>query len=313
MDDELCDWPELTRRAGSPARARGWVRSGQVWRVLHGVYAPHSLLDSVALRAAALRRGLPPGVALSHRSALWLLGLDLLDGPLDVTAPRGRRVAARQGLRVHSAALPDDELVEVHGLLAVSAARAVIDVARCEALTEAVAVGDAVLRSGASSAQAVAASLARAEGLRGVRAARPATGHLDGRCESAMESRLRMRFVLGGLADVEAQVDLYDGRGHVARVDLVVEGVLVEYDGREAHLEPGAFARERRRQTRLLEGGAVLRRFTAADVYGRSRDDLCAEVRRAARALGSQSLRRGPDTLRPPRLLPVPTRGRWAA
>ncbi|MCW2606626.1 MAG: hypothetical protein JWO60_1319 [Frankiales bacterium] len=305
-DDELCGWAELVQRSGSPARARTRLATGEVWRVLHDVYAPHTALDTHELRARALRRALPADVALSHRTALWLLGLDLLGDVLDVTAPRGRRVQARPGVRVHSAALPDEELCEVRGLLAVSAARALVDVARGELFSEAVAVGDAVLRSGAATPEQVQASLERSTGLRRVREARRVAGHLDGRSESLMESRLRVRFVLGGLRP-EAQVDLYDERGHVARVDLVVDEVLVEFDGREAHLEGGAFARERRRQARLLEGGGVLRRYTAADVYRRAPDDLCAEVRRAAANVRRGRLRRGPDTLRAPRLRPLPT------
>lgn len=306
VDDELYGWDELVRRAGSPARARTWVERGEVWRVVHGVYASHACLDGHEVRARALRLALPPDVALSHRTALWALGLDLLESALDVTAPRGPRVQARPGVRVHSAALPDSELCEVQGLLVVSAARAVVDVARSEPLLEAVALGDAVLRAGAATRALVDAALESSLGLRRVRAARVVVEHLDGRAESLMESRLRVRLVQGGLRP-EVQVDLDDDRGHVGRVDLVVEGVLVEYDGRDVHLQGDAFVHERRRQARLLEGGAVLRRYTAADVYRRSAEDLCAEVRRAAAAVRPGPLRRGADTQRLPRLRPLPT------
>ncbi len=280
--------------------------------MLHGLYAPGGRHDDLDLRVQALTRVLPPGVALSHRTALWLLGLDLLGPVLDVTAPRGHRVQVRPGLRVHSAALPESELCEVGGLLVVSAARAVVDVARDEPLLDAVPVGDAVLRSGAADRVLLDRALDGATGLRQVRAARLAVGLLDARAESPMESRVRLRFVQGGLQP-ESQVDLYDDLGHVARVDLVVDGVLVEYDGREAHLEPAAFTRERRRQTRLLEGGGVVRRYTAADVYRRSAEDLVAEVRRAARDVRPGTLRRGADTLRAPQGRPLPTLARRAA
>ena len=307
MDDlELCDWAGLVARAGSARRARTWLRQGLCWRVLRGVYASHLLLDGPEVRARAVRLALPPGTALSGRSALWLLGVDALDGPLDVTAPREHRVVARPGLRVHTADLPDDELCVVDGLLVVSAARALLDLARREPRAEAVALGDAVLRSGVATEACLRAALDRSVGLRGVRRARLAVEQLDGRSESPMESRLRLCFRDGGL-HVEVQVDLYDDRGHVARVDLRVEGVLVEYDGRDAHLSPEAFVRERRRQGRLLEAGAVLRRYTAQDVYGRSPADLCAEVVRAAAGLGPTRLRPGADTLRPPARWPLPT------
>lgn len=309
-DDDLCDWPELVRRAGSPGRARGWLARGDWWRVVHGVHAPIGLVDGPALRARALRRALPPHAALSHRTALWLLGLDALGQGLDVTVPRGHRLQPRPGVRVHSAALPDHDLCDVDGLLVVSAARAVVDVARREPLIEGIALGDAVLRGGLASREQVEAAVAAASGLRGVLRARQAAGLVDGRSESRMESRLRVPFVQAGL-EVECQVDLYDGPSHVARLDLVVEGVGVEFDGREVHLAEAAFVHERRRQARLLEAGLELRRFTAADVYGRTASDLCAEVLRAARLARSRPavrLQRGPDTLRPPRRQPLPTR-----
>lgn len=309
--EDVCDWPGLVSRAGSPRRARTLVASGEWRRVVQGAYAPWWLVDGPEVRAAALRKVLPPDAALSHRSALWALGLDLLDGDrLDVTVPRDRRLVGRPGLRVHTARLADEELCLVGGLLVVSAARAVVDVLRSEPLVEAVAVTDAVLRSGAARLGTVDEVLDRSRGLRGVRQARRALAHVDARSESLMESRLRTALVLGGLEGVESQVDLYDDSGHAGRIDLVVQGVLCEYDGREPHLLEAAFVRERRRQSRLLEAGAELRRFTAADVYRRSPQDLAHEVLRAARLVQARPpvrLRRGPDTLRPPARRPLPT------
>ncbi len=306
MSDELCDWSGLVRRAGSPARARTWLRSGLWWRVLRGAYARWDVEDGALTRARALRLVLPPHAALSHRGALWLLGLDVLGDALDATTPRGLRLQSRPGVRVHSAELADADLCDVGGLLVVSAARAVVDVARSESVAEAVALGDAVLRHGAATAGLLHDVLDRSVGLRGVRQARAAVDLMDGRSESAMESRLRLPLVTGGL-EVEVQVDLYDDAGHVGRVDLVADGVVVEFDGRAAHLQDTAFTRERRRQSRLLEAGAALCRFTAADVYGRSPGSLVAEVHRAVDRDRSV-LRRGPDTLRPPRSVPLPTR-----
>lgn len=284
--------------------------SGEWWRVVPGAYAPWTAADGPQLRVQALALVLPDGVALSHRSALWVLGLDVLGDAIDVTAPRGRHLLARPGLRVHTAQLTDDVLVHVGDLLAVSAARAVLDVARSEGLPDAVAVGDAALRSGTTDRARVEAVLAASVGLRGVRRARQAMALLDPRSESAMESRLRTQLVVGGVEHLEVQADLYDGSVHVARVDLLVEGVVVEFDGREVHLAGRAFVHERRRQSRLLAAGLELCRFTAADVYGRSARDLAGEVLQAvarARRRPPPLLSRGPDTQRPPARWPLPT------
>ena len=315
-DVDITTWQELVTRAGSPGAARGWLREGRCWRVRRDAYAPIETTDGLGVRVAALRRVLPEGAVLSHRTALWLQGVPVLDevaeDVVDVTVPRSRHLLPRRGLRPHSAALPDSDLCTVGGLVATTAARAVVDLARQEALAEAVAAGDAALRAGVTSMALLQESAERARGLRGVARVPVVLGHLEPRSESLMESRFRVRVVTGGLPRPEAQVDLYDDLGHVARVDLVLEGVLLEYDGREQRLERAVFRDDRRRQNRLLAAGGIVLRFTAADVYARSQVDLCRQL--AAAIAGSRgrpepALRRGRDTLRAPRLRPLAS---WA-
>lgn len=307
---DVLTWTELVELAGGPKRARTQLREGRWWRVVRGAYAPVELPDDPETRAAALRLVVPSHAVPSHRTALWLLGLDVLGDGLDLTVPRGRHSLDRPGVRISSARLPDEELVLLQGGLAVSAARAFVDVARGEGLVEAVVVGDAVLRSGAATLAQLHAAVHRARGLPGVTGARLVLPHLEPRSESPMESRLRMRFVLGGVPRPEAQFDAYDGQGHVARNDLHLRGVAVEYDGRAERLRKPVFVDERRRQTRLLETGLELRRFTSHDVYVRPAAAVCAELMRAveqAKCRDRSLLRGGPDTLRPPRLTPLPT------
>lgn len=307
---DILMWRELVAFAGGRGTAEAWLREGRWWRVVRGAYAPVELLDDAATRARALRLVLPEDAAVSGRTALWLLGIDVAGDDVEVTVPRGRHLRARAGLRVVSAELAHHDLVEVGGRLSVSAARAVVDVARRESMVEAVAVADAVLRAGAATPEQLLDVVDRSRGLRGVSHARAVLPHLEPRSESLMESRLRMRFVLGGVPRPAAQVDVYDDLGHVARVDLLLEDVALEYDGRDVRLDKDVFIRERRRQTRLLETGLELRRFTSADVYVRPAAAVCAEVLRAvelARGRGGSRARTGPDTLRAPRLRPLRT------
>jgi hypothetical protein len=313
---EVLLWSELVARAGTPWAARRLLADGRVRRVLVGAYVDADVPDSPAVRAAAARRVLPAGVALSGRSAAWALGLDVgpRDGSLEVTTARGLHLLARPGLRPCSAALPDSDLVDLPGgLLAVSAARAFADVARREPLVEAVAFGDALLRSGAATHDAVRAAVTRSRGLRGVVGARRAVLLLEPRAESAGESRLRVRLLLAGLRPPEVQVDLYDGLGrHLGRVDMLLDDVALEYDGRATHEDPGAFVRDRRRQNALVEHGLELRRFSAADVRPGGEAALRGTVLRAvglAAARPAPVVVRGPDTLRPPWLEPLPVRG----
>jgi hypothetical protein len=314
VDIEVLTWRELVQRVGSRRRADAALREGLWWRVLRDAYVEWSHEDAPAVRAAALRKVLPVDTALCGRAAVWALGLDVLasTGHLDVVAPRGRHLQRRPGLTVCSAAVPDDELCEINGLLVVSAARAFVDVARREPLTEAVAFGDAVLRSGAATFDQLEASMDRAAGLRNVRAARAVLPHLEPRSESLMESRLRMKLVLGGLPRPQAQLDMYDEHGsHAGRGDLHIDGVVIEYDGRAERLEKSKFSSDRRRRSRISELGLEIREFTSADVYQRSTVAVCAEVVRAielAKRRDRSPLRGGPDTLPRPRLRPLPTR-----
>lgn len=315
MDDiGVLTWRELLAVAGSEERARRLLAAGEYRRVLRGVYAARAVPDGPLLRAAALKAALPAGVVLSGRAALWAIGVDALqlDGQLDVTTARGKHLEPREGMRPHSALLPDGELVELpSGLPAVSAPRAFVDVARREGLVEAVALGDMVLRSGAATLEQLEAAVDRAGGLRGVVRARATLSHLEPRSESPGESRLRMSLVLGGLPRPEAQVDFYTEAGeHLARVDLVVRDVLLEYDGREQRLQKPVFVYDRRRQNGLVDRGAEIRRYSSEDVSPARRGWLCDEVARAIRAAGARppaALVRGRDTLRPPRLRPLPT------
>ena len=315
MDDiQVLLWRELVAVAGSVERARRLVAAGTWRRVLRGVYVADTTPESPALRCAALRRALPEGVVLSGRAALWAMGVDVLplDERIDVTTSRGKHLERRPGLVPHSALLPDSELVQLpNGLMAVSAPRAFVDVARRESLVEAVALGDAVLRSGAGTPEQLADAVERAAGLRGILAARKVLPHLEGRSESQGESRLRMGLVLEGLPRPEAQVDYYDERGqHIARVDLVLDGVLLEYDGREQRLRKPVFVHDRRRQNALVDRGAELRRYSSEDVAPARRFWLAVEVRRAMKLAAGRpaaAVFRGPDTLRAPRLRPLPT------
>lgn len=310
MQIEVLSRKELVRRAGSEAVARRLVREGVWWRVFRDAYVARDVPDGTATRVAALRTVLPEDVAVSHRTALWVVGCDVLGNEIEVTVPRGRHLVRRPGLRPWTALVPDHELCEVGGLLVVSAARAVVDVARRESLVEGVVVADVALRLGVATVPLLTEAVAGAAGLRYVERARALLPHVEPRSESHMESRMRMRLVLGGVPRPAAQWDVYTDEGHVGRADMFVENVLLEYDGRASRLDKGAFVAERRRATRMLETGLELRRLTSADYYRRPAAAVCAEVMRAvalARGKTFPRLRSGPDTLPRPRRRPLPT------
>ncbi len=316
MDTVVRTWQELVQDLGSVARARVAVRDAHYWQIVRGAYAPTWAVDSPALRAEALRRVLPPHAVLSHWSSLWVRGLDVLardksgEDLLDLTVPPLHHVAARPGMTWCSGHLVDDDLCEVEGLVVASAARGCVDVARRDGVVEGVACADAALRAGMTTLALLRASVERCVGLPWVTRARTMLKHVEPRSESLMESRLRVGFVLAGGPRMPAQVDVYDEDGsHCGRADLLLDGVVVEYDGREERLQLERFTSDRRRQNSLADLGLEIRRFSASMYYRMSPEQRLAVLTRALEVAAGRSRRvfAGPDTLRRARLSPLPT------
>jgi len=102
---------------------RGWLRP-----IHRGVYAvgPARLTAKGRWMAAVLAAG--PGAVLSHRSAaaLWRLGMaEAAD--VDVSIDRSRR--ARDGIVMHRALLPPDEVTTLDGIPVTTVARTLFDLA----------------------------------------------------------------------------------------------------------------------------------------------------------------------------------------
>jgi hypothetical protein len=318
MEIEVLSWRELCAVAGTPAKARTLLKEGVYRRVLHNAYVLADVPDDVTTRCACLRSVLPEDVLLSGWSALWACGLDVLprdrqgNDLLDVTIARNRHLEARPGIRPHTAWVPDEEICEVNGLLVVSGSRSFVDVARWEGITEGVACGDAALRAGLTTVTRIEESVDRAGGLRWITLARAAVPHLEPRSESLMESRLRVGLVLAGGPRMQAQVDLYDERmTHHGRADLFLNGVVFEYDGRASRLEEVRFTQDRSRGNGIADLEVEVRRFTGSLYYRTTPAErlrvLYDALELAAKRLRPR-LRFGPDTLRAPRMRPLPTR-----
>ena len=114
----------------------------------------------------------------------------------------------------------------------VAPARAVVRTALTMGRDCAVVAGDAALHRGLVTEAELLAEVAAISPHEGRRRALDAVLHMDGRSESVGESRTRL--IMGDLGfETESQVVLVDAEGRfIARVDLLVEGVVVEFDGR---------------------------------------------------------------------------------
>jgi len=262
---------------GSEAVARGLVTPGQLRgrrfsRLFPDVYAPAGATPDLATRSRAaflLTRG--RGV-LGGYSAAELLGAGCtpIEAPAEVIVPGGE-LRTRPGLVVHRDALARDEVGGVSGVRVTTALRTAYDLARWTPFVEAVVAVDALAARDGFAPTELLRLARRYPRARGRRALSRVVELADPRSDSAMETRLRLLLVLGGLPAPAVQHPVADERANVvAWLDLAYPERLlgVEYDGL-THAEPGRYAADLRRHARLLELGWRVYRFTAVDVLRR--------------------------------------------
>ncbi|TQN41062.1 putative AbiEi antitoxin of type IV toxin-antitoxin system [Blastococcus colisei] len=238
------------REAGyEHAEVRRLCRSGTWVRLRRGIYTTPDALDrarSASARhridclAVVLELGRPTTVA-SHASAARLHGLPLrrdIAGTVRLTDAdvwrRGR------GFLLKQAPLRIGEIQRSGPLRVTSAARTLIDCAREWGLDDSVVAMDAALLSrkltGGELRSAAAAARSWPGGLNAVRAVSLA----DGRAESPLETRGRLRILGAGLPTPELQVEIRTGGRLVAVVDAWFEeaAVAVEFDGQVKYTDP---------------------------------------------------------------------------
>ncbi|QJY46723.1 endonuclease domain-containing protein [Pseudonocardia broussonetiae] len=271
---------------GSVAIARGLLTPGllrgpRFRRLFPDVYVRSDVEVDLALLSEAafvLTRG--RGV-LGGWSAAEVLGASCgpLGAPAEIVVPGRRR--ARPGLVVREEVLPDDEVVEVDGMLATIPLRAAFDLGRRPPLVEAVVAVDALARVGRFAPRDLVAFGYGHLGARGSRLLAAAVARADARSGSPMETRIRMALVDGGLPAPVLQHVVGPYELDLAHPDFLL---AVEYDGRD-HLTQERAMRDLARQAHLSRLGWDVLRSTAADVLLRPRS-VAARVR-------SELVRRG--------------------
>jgi hypothetical protein len=198
-----------------------------------------------SIRLAAAQRLVPCDVPLGGWAALAWMGVTALDGrtgpggltllPVPVCIGPTGRLRPRPGLAIDRSTLLAVDIIEHNGALVTTAERSCLDVMRLCGAEEGLVVADAAIRAGLTTRQQLSEALDRMIGLKGVPQARIAVPLVDGRAESAPESRLRYVWVVeAGLPVPLVNPVIEDLDGHfVARVDLLdPEAATVgEYDG----------------------------------------------------------------------------------
>jgi hypothetical protein len=220
-----------------PSDLKTAVLAGDLLRVRRGAY-----VDGLRWRGAgpeeryrlavtAIARTRPED-ALSHHAALAVRGLPLwaYDAErVDLVSDVAQGVRRDRLLLHRAAGVP---IETVGGLGVVRAARAVVRTALTMGRDCAVVAGDAALHAGLVTTAELLAEVALVTPHEGRQRALEAVLQMDGKAESVGESRTRL--VLADLNLMwESQVVITDASGRfVARVDFLVEGVVLEFDGR---------------------------------------------------------------------------------
>ncbi|MEU4816663.1 MULTISPECIES: type IV toxin-antitoxin system AbiEi family antitoxin domain-containing protein [Micromonospora] len=253
------------------------VRSGRWTRVSRGCYLPSpAVLTHVALRRAMIRAT----VASLGRGAVAVLGtaaeLHGIAGlppmaAIHVSVPPDRPHVQRRaepGLTVHQLTLAEADVCRAGGVPVTTPARTVADVLLRARRYPAVCVLDSALNQRILAENDLSLVLTHLTGRRGAAAARGYLAEADGRAQSPLETRARLRCVDGGVPPDVLQLPVRDEDGYLLGVgDLAWRGarLIAEADGRGPHLTPQAVYADRFWQNRLVNAGWRILRFTWSD------------------------------------------------
>ncbi|MET8265200.1 type IV toxin-antitoxin system AbiEi family antitoxin domain-containing protein [Micromonospora arida] len=251
-------------------------RSGRWQRLLRGCLLPEAELSDSTRRRARIRAAvmsLGPGAFAVLDSALELHGIAGLrrSAQVHVSVPVERPRPQRSlvpWLTVHQVTAGPGDIVTVAGIPATSPLHTVSDVILRVDRYPAVSVLDSALNQGCINPAHLAAIPNLIRGRRGAVMARACLAEADGRAQSPLETRSRLRCVDGGVPPDTLQLEVRDDDGYLLGIgDLGWRGprLIAEADGRDTHGTPEAAYADRRRQNRLVNAGWTILRFTWQD------------------------------------------------
>lgn len=221
---------------------------------------------------------LPADAVLTGRSAAVVHGVPLAHAG-DLVEVVGRRRYRHQGVYPRDLTMHPAEYVVWNGIRLATPTRTAFDLLARNPTQRGVAYCDALIHNGLVGRTDIA-RFVNGHSYHGVKRARRSLLLLDGRAESIPESVLRVVLVQDGLHPTP-QLEVFDGSGFVARVDLAFprEMVVVEYDG-AWHGEPEQRPHDRARRERLQSSGWRVIVVTAHRLAN-DRKGILAEVRAA--------------------------------
>lgn len=265
------------------------LRPGGPWvAVRRGVYAERAQWDAAdeagrhLLRVVAATLTMQTPSLLSHTSAAVVHGLDCRPFWRDlvhVSHPGVLGGRTEGGVKHHPAEVPDHQIVRLGDLSATSLERTAVDIAREHGLEDGVIACDQVLRRGGSRAVMLGV-LKQMWSWPYVTTARAAVALADPGAENMGESLARMLVNEMGYGEPRTQVWIEDA-GRRARVDMLLNGHVFEFDGRQKYLRvtQGGFTddvgdvvwQEKRREDWLRSLGLGVSRIVWSDLFGTAR------------------------------------------
>jgi hypothetical protein len=145
-----------------------------------------------------------------------------------------------RGYRVARAQLPDEDVRPWLSFRTTSVARTLVDCAREWPQLASVIAMDAALYADLVTRAELHAAVLSSRYRPGIAAAARSFGLSDGRAESPLETKGRLRLLAAGLPLPELQVDLQDERGFIGRIDAWYEeaALALEFDGWVKYADP---------------------------------------------------------------------------
>jgi hypothetical protein len=224
--------------------------SGEWHRVRHGAYcfgddwSHMTERERHRVRACAVRRTTPGHFAFSHVTAAVLHGLDVWGVDLSVvhlTRLDDGPARRQHDVLHHVGALSEDEVSEVGGFLVTNVARAVVETTFVTGVESGLVTADSGLHHGRCHPDELWELFDRFDHWPGSQPAQLTLRLMDGRAESAGESRSRYLFWRNGIPAPDLQWEVRDEHGiFVARTDFVwrKHKLFGEFDGKEKYLRP---------------------------------------------------------------------------
>lgn len=257
------------------------IAAGRLHVLYRGVYAvgDRCLPPLGRLSAAVLASG--AAAVASHQSAALLHGIRAYDGPPEVTGLPG--ASARPGIRLKQSQLEADAIAVVRGIRATSIARTLVDLG---AVIDGPGVEKAVRQAeflGLFDLGEVSRVLERYPRRRGTaRLRRVIRAFADSelRTRSELEERFRALVLDANLPEPEM-----NGTVELGALPIEADAVwrdaklIVELDGRQAHLTRHAFETDRERDRAAALAGWVVIRLTSRQLTEQPRA-IVRDIRR---------------------------------